>query len=73
VASRVTLSGGMTWGGRGGSVAPRRIHVELIPSEGPPGGIGEAGVPPVAPAIMNAVFALTGQRVRTLPFLRAHL
>jgi isoquinoline 1-oxidoreductase beta subunit len=53
--------------------APRRIHVELIPGEGPPGGIGEPGVPPVAPAIMNAVFALTGQRVRTLPFLRAQL
>jgi isoquinoline 1-oxidoreductase beta subunit len=51
--------------------APRRIHVELIPSEGPPGGIGEPGVPPVAPAIMNAVFAATGERVRTLPLLRA--
>lgn len=51
--------------------APRRIHVDLVPSEGPPGGIGEPGVPPVAPAILNAVFALTGERVRTLPMLRA--
>jgi isoquinoline 1-oxidoreductase subunit beta len=50
--------------------APRRIHVDLISSDGPPGGVGEPGVPPVAPAIMNAVFALTGERVRTLPFLR---
>jgi len=50
--------------------APRRIHVELIASEGPPGGIGEPGVPPVAPAIMNAVFALTGERIRTLPLMR---
>jgi isoquinoline 1-oxidoreductase subunit beta len=50
---------------------PRRIHVELIASDGPPGGVGEPGVPPVAPAITNAVFALTGQRVRTLPMLRA--
>lgn len=51
--------------------APRKIHVDLIASDGPPGGIGEPGVPPVAPAIMNAVFALTGQRVRTLPLVRA--
>jgi isoquinoline 1-oxidoreductase beta subunit len=49
---------------------PRQIHVELIPSEGPPGGIGEPGVPPVAPAIMNAVFALTGERIRALPLVR---
>jgi isoquinoline 1-oxidoreductase beta subunit len=47
--------------------APRRIHVDLLPSEGPPGGVGEPGVPPVAPAIANAAFALTGTRVRTLP------
>jgi isoquinoline 1-oxidoreductase subunit beta len=50
--------------------APRRIQIDLIASDGPPGGVGEPGVPPVAPAIMNAVFALTGERVRTLP-LRA--
>jgi isoquinoline 1-oxidoreductase beta subunit len=47
--------------------APRRIHVEVIRSEGPPGGVGEPGVPPVAPAIANAVFALTGARLRVLP------
>jgi isoquinoline 1-oxidoreductase beta subunit len=47
--------------------APRRIHVDIAASEGPPGGIGEPGVPPVAPAIANAVFALTGQRIRELP------
>jgi isoquinoline 1-oxidoreductase beta subunit len=51
--------------------APRKIHVELIASDGPPGGVGEPGVPPVAPAILNAVFALTGERVRTLPLVRA--
>jgi isoquinoline 1-oxidoreductase beta subunit len=50
--------------------APRAIHVELIPGDGPPGGIGEPGVPPVAPAILNAVFALTGERIRTLPVAR---
>ena len=48
--------------------APRRIHVERIESKGPPGGIGEPGVPPVAPAIGNAIFALTGQRLRAMPF-----
>jgi isoquinoline 1-oxidoreductase beta subunit len=51
--------------------APRKIHVDLIPSEGPPGGIGEPGTPPVAPAIANAIFALTGQRIRELPLARA--
>jgi isoquinoline 1-oxidoreductase beta subunit len=50
--------------------APRAIHVELIPSTAPPGGAGEPGVPPVAPAITNAWFALTGTRVRTLPMTR---
>ncbi len=49
--------------------APRAIHVELIASDAPPGGAGEPGVPPVAPAVANAWFALTGKRVRTLPFL----
>jgi isoquinoline 1-oxidoreductase beta subunit len=47
--------------------APRRIHVDIAASDGPPGGIGEPGVPPVAPAIANAVFALTGRRIRELP------
>ena len=47
--------------------APRKIHVEIVESDKAPGGIGEPGVPPVAPAIANALFALTGQRVRELP------
>jgi isoquinoline 1-oxidoreductase beta subunit len=47
--------------------APRAIHIELIRSTAPPGGVGEPGVPPVAPAIANAVFALTGTRHRSLP------
>ena len=50
--------------------APRAIHVEIVPSSAPPGGVGEPGVPPVAPALANAVFALTGERVRELPILR---
>jgi isoquinoline 1-oxidoreductase beta subunit len=47
--------------------APRVIHVDLVPSDAPPSGVGEPGLPPVAPAIANAVFALTGVRVRDLP------
>jgi isoquinoline 1-oxidoreductase beta subunit len=43
------------------------IVVELISSEEASGGVTELGVPPVAPAIANALFALTGQRLRTLP------
>jgi isoquinoline 1-oxidoreductase beta subunit len=50
--------------------APRKIHVEIVQSDGPPGGVGEPGVPPVAPAIANALFALTGTRVRELPLTR---
>src|SRR5712692_4541862 len=46
---------------------PTRTHVELLPSNQLPGGIGEPGVPPVAPAVANAVFALTGKRLRELP------
>ncbi len=53
--------------------APRRIHIDVVPSDAPPGGVGEPGVPPVAPAILNAWFALTNQRVRDLPITRATL
>lgn len=50
---------------------PRRIHVDVVPSTSPPGGVGEPGVPPVAPALANAIFALSGQRIRELPLSRA--
>ncbi|SDR52428.1 xanthine dehydrogenase family protein molybdopterin-binding subunit [Paraburkholderia tuberum] len=43
------------------------IEVDIMPSQLHPQGVGEPGVPPIAPAVGNAVFALTGQRLRTLP------
>lgn len=44
-----------------------RIETYIVPSEAPPSGVGEPGVPPVAPALANAIFALTGKRLRELP------
>jgi isoquinoline 1-oxidoreductase beta subunit len=48
------------------SEAPE-IEVHITTSKDPLGGIGEPGVPPLAPAVANAVFAATGARVRSLP------
>lgn len=44
-----------------------KIEVHIIASNEPPGGVGEPGVPPIAPAVANALFSLSGARVRTLP------
>lgn len=43
------------------------VDTHIVPSTADPGGIGEVGVPPIAPAVANAVFAATGRRLRTLP------
>jgi isoquinoline 1-oxidoreductase subunit beta len=43
------------------------IEVDLIPSHEHPEGVGEPGTPPIAPAVANAIYALTGQRLRALP------
>ncbi len=47
------------------------VEVHIVPSTERPGGVGEPGVPPIAPAVANAVFALTGERLRDLPLAPA--
>jgi isoquinoline 1-oxidoreductase beta subunit len=44
------------------------ISVHIVPSNADPSGVGEPGTPPIAPAVANAVAALTGKRLRKLPF-----
>jgi isoquinoline 1-oxidoreductase beta subunit len=51
--------------------APRAFEVAILPSNAPPGGIGEPATPPAAPALANAIFAATGHRLRTLPLIGA--
>ena len=44
-----------------------QVEVHIVPSEARPTGVGEPGVPPIAPAVANALYAATGRRVRDLP------
>src|SRR5438445_305769 len=44
-----------------------KIEVHIVPSTDAQGGVGDAGTPPIAPAVCNAIFAATGKRVRKLP------
>jgi len=53
--------------------APHEVHVTIVQNGAPPAGVGEPGVPPMAPAICNAIFAATGKRVRELPIKKTKL
>jgi isoquinoline 1-oxidoreductase beta subunit len=49
------------------SDAPIHVDAHIIESNEKPGGVGEPGLPPVVPALTNAIFSATGRRVRDLP------
>jgi len=72
---RITLKDGVVEQGNFHEVAmprmadaPKLLAVHIVPSQEPPTGMGEPGLPPLAPALANAVARLTGQRQRELPF-----
>jgi len=76
LAEELTLTGGKVDQGNYDGYTPLRIdrmpkvEVHIVPSTEQPTGVGEPGVPPIGPAVANAVYAATGQRIRKLPFAK---
>lgn len=74
---RIHIRGGSAVEGNWDEYEPLRIHeapevtTRIVASQDSIGGIGEPGLPPIAPAVVNAVFAATGKRVRSLPLSEA--
>ncbi|MEL7369721.1 MAG: molybdopterin cofactor-binding domain-containing protein [Myxococcota bacterium] len=72
-AEAITYKGGRVQQSNFHDFQPLRMHespqidVHIVDSDAPPTGVGEPGTPPIAAAVSNAVFALTGQRLRSLP------
>ena len=72
--NQITLTKGVVDQGNFDDYEPTRmsempkVEVHIVRSDAAPTGIGEPGLPPLAPAIGNAIFAATGKRLRSLPF-----
>lgn len=75
----ITLDGGLVEQSNFHDYLPIRIEempeieVHIVPSGDAPTGVGEPGVPPIGPAVANALYAVTGKRVRSLPFAEQNL
>ena len=73
--AKITIEKGRVVQGNFDDYAPLRmdetpvVEVYAVPSQESPTGVGEPPVPPLAPALTNAIYAATGKRIRALPIL----